>query len=115
LTSHHLSTRLWKISSLLKEGNTWDELEKKTPVGAESKEDPDTSFIFGKETTSCMPEANFTEAAKENNVYNLIIYNLIIIHDKRFAERYAKHWQDHAPKGRQGRLGCRGVRDSKLF
>jgi phosphatidylserine/phosphatidylglycerophosphate/cardiolipin synthase-like enzyme len=34
---------------------------------------------------------NFTKAAEENNAENLLI-----IHDKKLAERYTKYWQDHA-------------------
>jgi phosphatidylserine/phosphatidylglycerophosphate/cardiolipin synthase-like enzyme len=34
---------------------------------------------------------NFTKAAEENNAENLLI-----IHDKKLAERYTKNWQDHA-------------------
>jgi phosphatidylserine/phosphatidylglycerophosphate/cardiolipin synthase-like enzyme len=33
---------------------------------------------------------NFTKAAKENNGENLLV-----IHDKKWAERYTKNWQDH--------------------
>jgi phosphatidylserine/phosphatidylglycerophosphate/cardiolipin synthase-like enzyme len=33
---------------------------------------------------------NFTKAAEENNAENLLI-----IHDKRLAERYTKNWQEH--------------------
>jgi len=34
---------------------------------------------------------NFTKAAEENNAENLLI-----IHDKKLAERYIKNWQEHA-------------------
>jgi phosphatidylserine/phosphatidylglycerophosphate/cardiolipin synthase-like enzyme len=34
---------------------------------------------------------NFTNAAEENNAENLLI-----IHDKRLAERYGRNWQEHA-------------------
>jgi phosphatidylserine/phosphatidylglycerophosphate/cardiolipin synthase-like enzyme len=34
---------------------------------------------------------NFTKAAEENNAENLLI-----IHDKKLADRYTKNWQDHA-------------------
>lgn len=34
---------------------------------------------------------NFTRAAEENNAENLLI-----IQDKKLAERYTKNWQDHA-------------------
>jgi phosphatidylserine/phosphatidylglycerophosphate/cardiolipin synthase-like enzyme len=33
---------------------------------------------------------NFTKAAEENNAENLLI-----IHDKKLAERYTKNWQEH--------------------
>ena len=33
---------------------------------------------------------NFTKAAEENNAENLLI-----IHDKKLAERYIKNWQEH--------------------
>ena len=33
---------------------------------------------------------NFTKAAEENNAENLLV-----IHDKKLAERYIKNWQDH--------------------
>ena len=33
---------------------------------------------------------NFTKAAEENNAENLLI-----IHDKKLAERYVKNWQEH--------------------
>ena len=33
---------------------------------------------------------NFTKAAEENNVENLIV-----IHDKKLAERYTKNWREH--------------------
>jgi len=33
---------------------------------------------------------NFTKAAEENNAENLLI-----IHDKKLAERYTKNWQKH--------------------
>ena len=34
---------------------------------------------------------NFTKAAEENNAENLLI-----IHDRKLAEKYAKNWQEHA-------------------
>jgi len=34
---------------------------------------------------------NFTKAAEENNAENLLV-----IHDKKLAERYTKNWQEHA-------------------
>jgi phosphatidylserine/phosphatidylglycerophosphate/cardiolipin synthase-like enzyme len=34
---------------------------------------------------------NFTKAAEEKNAENLLV-----IHDKKLAERYTKNWQDHA-------------------
>ena len=34
---------------------------------------------------------NFTKAAEEKNAENLLI-----IHDKKLAERYTKNWQEHA-------------------
>ena len=34
---------------------------------------------------------NFTKAAEEANAENLLI-----IHDKKLAERYIKNWQEHA-------------------
>jgi len=34
---------------------------------------------------------NFTKAAEENNAENLLV-----IRDKKLAERYTKNWQDHA-------------------
>ncbi len=34
---------------------------------------------------------NFTKAAEDNNEENLVVVN-----DKRLAEIYAKHWQEHA-------------------
>jgi phosphatidylserine/phosphatidylglycerophosphate/cardiolipin synthase-like enzyme len=34
---------------------------------------------------------NFTKAAEENNVENLLV-----IRDKNLAERYIKNWQEHA-------------------
>jgi len=34
---------------------------------------------------------NFTKAAEENNAENLLI-----IHDKKLAERYIKNWEEHA-------------------
>jgi phosphatidylserine/phosphatidylglycerophosphate/cardiolipin synthase-like enzyme len=34
---------------------------------------------------------NFTKAAEENNTENLLI-----IHDKKLAERYTKNWREHA-------------------
>ena len=34
---------------------------------------------------------NFTKAAEEKNAENLLV-----IHDKKLAERYAKNWQEHA-------------------
>jgi phosphatidylserine/phosphatidylglycerophosphate/cardiolipin synthase-like enzyme len=34
---------------------------------------------------------NFTKAAEENNAENLLI-----IHDKKLAERYTKNWEEHA-------------------
>lgn len=34
---------------------------------------------------------NFTKAAEENNAENLLI-----IHDKKLAERYKRNWQEHA-------------------
>jgi phosphatidylserine/phosphatidylglycerophosphate/cardiolipin synthase-like enzyme len=34
---------------------------------------------------------NFTRAAEENNEENLVV-----VKDKRLAERYATHWQEHA-------------------
>jgi phosphatidylserine/phosphatidylglycerophosphate/cardiolipin synthase-like enzyme len=34
---------------------------------------------------------NFTKAAEENNAENVLV-----IHDRRLAERYKKNWQDHA-------------------
>lgn len=34
---------------------------------------------------------NFTRAAEENNEENLVV-----VHDQRLAERYTKHWQEHA-------------------
>ena len=33
---------------------------------------------------------NFTKAAEERNAENLLI-----IHDKKLAERYAENWQEH--------------------
>jgi phosphatidylserine/phosphatidylglycerophosphate/cardiolipin synthase-like enzyme len=33
---------------------------------------------------------NFTKAAEENNAENLLV-----IHDKKLAERYIKNWQEH--------------------
>ncbi len=33
---------------------------------------------------------NFTKAAEEKNAENLLV-----IHDKKLAERYIKNWQDH--------------------
>jgi phosphatidylserine/phosphatidylglycerophosphate/cardiolipin synthase-like enzyme len=33
---------------------------------------------------------NFTKSAEENNAENLLI-----IHDKKLAERYTKNWQEH--------------------
>ena len=33
---------------------------------------------------------NFTKAAEDNNAENLLI-----IHDKKLAERYIKNWQEH--------------------
>jgi len=33
---------------------------------------------------------NFTKAAEENNAENLLV-----IHDKKLAERYTKNWQEH--------------------
>ena len=33
---------------------------------------------------------NFTKAAEENNSENLLV-----IHDKKLAERYTKNWQEH--------------------
>jgi len=33
---------------------------------------------------------NFTKAAEENNAENLLV-----IHDKKLAERYTRNWQDH--------------------
>ena len=33
---------------------------------------------------------NFTKAAEENN-----LENLIVIHDKKLAERYTKNWREH--------------------
>jgi phosphatidylserine/phosphatidylglycerophosphate/cardiolipin synthase-like enzyme len=33
---------------------------------------------------------NFTKAAEENNAENLLV-----IHDKKLAEQYAKNWQEH--------------------
>jgi phosphatidylserine/phosphatidylglycerophosphate/cardiolipin synthase-like enzyme len=33
---------------------------------------------------------NFTKAAEENNAENLLV-----VHDKKLAERYTKNWQDH--------------------
>jgi phosphatidylserine/phosphatidylglycerophosphate/cardiolipin synthase-like enzyme len=35
--------------------------------------------------------SNFTKAAEENNAENLLV-----IHDKKLAERYIKNWQEHA-------------------
>ena len=34
---------------------------------------------------------NFTEAAKENNAENLLV-----IHDRKLAERYTRNWEEHA-------------------
>ena len=34
---------------------------------------------------------NFTKAAEENNAENLLI-----IHDRKLAERYTKNWEDHS-------------------
>ena len=34
---------------------------------------------------------NFTKAAEENNAENLLV-----IHDRKLAERYTKNWQEHA-------------------
>ena len=34
---------------------------------------------------------NFTKAAEENNAENLLV-----IHDKKLAERYTKNWEEHA-------------------
>jgi phosphatidylserine/phosphatidylglycerophosphate/cardiolipin synthase-like enzyme len=34
---------------------------------------------------------NFTKAAEENNAENLLV-----IHDKKLAERYTKNWDEHA-------------------
>ena len=34
---------------------------------------------------------NFTKAAEENNAENVLV-----IHDKKLAERYTRNWQDHA-------------------
>ena len=34
---------------------------------------------------------NFTKAAEENNAENLLV-----VRDKKLAERYIKNWQDHA-------------------
>jgi phosphatidylserine/phosphatidylglycerophosphate/cardiolipin synthase-like enzyme len=33
---------------------------------------------------------NFTKVAEENNSENLLV-----IHDKKLAERYTKNWQEH--------------------
>jgi len=33
---------------------------------------------------------NFTKRAEENNAENLLV-----IHDRKLAERYTKNWQDH--------------------
>jgi len=33
---------------------------------------------------------NFTKAAEENNAENLLV-----IHDRKLAERYIKNWQEH--------------------
>jgi phosphatidylserine/phosphatidylglycerophosphate/cardiolipin synthase-like enzyme len=33
---------------------------------------------------------NFTKAAEENNAENLLV-----IHDKKLAERYMENWQEH--------------------
>ena len=33
---------------------------------------------------------NFTKAAEENNAENLLI-----VHDKKLAERYTRNWQEH--------------------
>jgi phosphatidylserine/phosphatidylglycerophosphate/cardiolipin synthase-like enzyme len=33
---------------------------------------------------------NFTRAAKENNTENLLI-----VHDRKLAERYIKNWEEH--------------------
>jgi phosphatidylserine/phosphatidylglycerophosphate/cardiolipin synthase-like enzyme len=53
---------------------------------------------------------NFTKAAEESNAENLLI-----IHDKKLAERYIKNWQEHEShseiyKGR-GRLGSNIIRN----
>jgi phosphatidylserine/phosphatidylglycerophosphate/cardiolipin synthase-like enzyme len=45
---------------------------------------------------------NFTKAAEENNAENLLI-----IHDKKLAERYIKNWQEHA--GHSEVYGGRGL------
>ena len=34
---------------------------------------------------------NFTKTAEEKNAENLLV-----IHDKKLAERYTKNWEDHA-------------------
>ena len=34
---------------------------------------------------------NFTEAAEENNAENLLV-----IHDRKLAERYTRNWEEHA-------------------
>jgi phosphatidylserine/phosphatidylglycerophosphate/cardiolipin synthase-like enzyme len=42
---------------------------------------------------------NFTKAAEENNAENLLV-----IHDRKLAERYTRNWEDHA-KHSEGYVG----------
>ena len=50
---------------------------------------------------------NFTKAAEENNAENLLV-----IHDKKLAERYTKNWQEHAQHS-EGYVG-RGRKRERL-
>ncbi len=44
---------------------------------------------------------NFTKAAEQNNAENLLV-----IHDRKLAERYVRNWQEH--EGHSGMYGGRG-------
>jgi hypothetical protein len=47
-------------------------------------------IIRGKEDDPIRGSFNFTKAAEENNAENLLV-----IHEKKLAERYTKNWQEH--------------------
>ena len=66
-----------------------------TNLGIPVKRDAQHAIVHGKIViidgeTVITGSFNFTKRAEENNAENLLV-----IHDRKLAERYTKNWQDH--------------------